>query len=52
VTGTPSQATCEEGEKLFHQMVAALSGKITAAILETPPLDPEHWADIPGVRYD
>ena len=52
VTGTPSQATREEGEKLFREMVACLAAKITVAISETPPLDPEHWADIPAVRYD
>lgn len=52
VTGTPSQATREEGEALFHEMVASLSEKITAAISENPPLGPEHWAGIPDVRYD
>ena len=52
VTGTPSQATREEGENLFHEMVASLSKKIAAAICETPPLGPEYWADIPAVRYD
>jgi creatinine amidohydrolase len=52
VTGTPSQATREEGEALFLEMVASLSNKVTAAISETPPLGPEHWADIPEVRYD
>ncbi|MES2660105.1 MAG: creatininase family protein [Verrucomicrobiota bacterium] len=52
VTGSPSQATKEEGENLFHEMVASLSRKVTAAISETPPLGPEHWADIPEVRYD
>ncbi len=52
VTGSPSQATREEGETLFDEMVASLSKKITSAISETPPLSPEHWADIPSVRYD
>jgi creatinine amidohydrolase len=52
VTGAPSQATPEEGASLFKEMVSALAEKVTAAISESPPLDPEHWAGIPQVRYD
>lgn len=52
VTGHPSRATREQGERLFLEMVTALTGKITAAIAEDPPLAPEHWADIPAVPYD
>jgi len=52
VTGHPSRATAEQGRILFHGMVHALAEKVTAAISETPPLAPEHWADIPSVPYD
>ncbi|MEY3897046.1 MAG: hypothetical protein RLZZ214_2567, partial [Verrucomicrobiota bacterium] len=52
VTGHPSRATAEQGRILFHSMVHALADKITAAVSETPPLAPEHWADIPSVPYD
>ncbi len=52
VTGSPSEATKEEGEKLFNEMVVSLSKVITTAISESPPLAPDHWADIPTVPYD
>ncbi|MEO8615453.1 MAG: creatininase family protein, partial [Luteolibacter sp.] len=52
VTGHPSRATAAQGERLFLNMVNALSEKITIAIAEQPPLGPEHWAEINPVRYD
>ena len=52
VTGSPSQATAEEGASLFTAMVEALVEKITAATSESPPLGPENWSEIPLVRYD
>lgn len=47
VTGTPSEATAEEGETLFAAMVATLVKKVTAGITEEPPLLPENWETIP-----
>ncbi len=52
VTGSPSEATRVEGEDLFNRMTAALSEIVATAISESPPLAPEHWADIPIVPYD
>lgn len=47
VTGTPSEATSEEGSRLFAEMVDALDADVRRAIVEEPPLPPEEWADIP-----
>lgn len=47
VTGTPSEATVEEGAALFAAMVAALVKKVTAGITEEPPLPPKNWENIP-----
>jgi creatinine amidohydrolase len=52
VTGHPSRATHEQGQRLFLEMVTALTEKVTLAIFEDPPLAPEQWADIPAVPYD
>jgi len=47
VTGTPSQATEEEGRALFAEMVIALEADIGRAIHEEPPLLPAEWPGIP-----
>lgn len=47
VTGSPSQATREEGESLFEEMVTALAKKVLAGMDEQPPLPPENWDSIP-----
>jgi len=46
VTGTPSEATVEEGAALFAEMVATLAKKVTTATSEEPPLPREHWENI------
>ncbi|GAB4240963.1 MAG: creatininase family protein [Candidatus Methylacidiphilales bacterium] len=40
VTGAPSQASIENGEKLFAQMVEDLSQRVFAGLQEIPPLEP------------
>ncbi|GAA5482677.1 creatininase family protein [Haloferula sargassicola] len=52
VTGKPSDATAEEGERLFTAMTAALVETIGRAGGEEPPLAAEHWNDLPEIRYD
>ncbi|MEX1048581.1 MAG: creatininase family protein [Akkermansiaceae bacterium] len=52
VTGHPSRASAEQGERLFNRMVEKLSEVVASAICEDPPLGPEHWAAIPSVPYD
>ena len=47
VTGTPSEATEEEGAALFAAMVSALVEKVTAGMTEKPPLPPGNWENIP-----
>ena len=47
VTGSPSQATREEGESLFEEMVTALAKKVLAGMDEQPPLPPKNWDNIP-----
>jgi creatinine amidohydrolase len=47
VTGFPSRAAAEDGEKLFAQIAAALVALIERAKTDEPPLGPEHWADVP-----
>ena len=43
LTGSPSLATAEAGERLFDQIVTALAERVEAARRETPPtLDPIH----------
>ncbi|MCB1065840.1 MAG: creatininase family protein [Verrucomicrobiae bacterium] len=44
ITGSPSEGTAEQGERLFREMAAALAEKASAALTETPPLDPSYWA--------
>ncbi len=46
VTGTPSEATAEEGAKLLEEMVAALCEKVAKGVVEEPPLPPEHWKEV------
>lgn len=51
VTGHPSRATAEQGETLFRLMTAALISKIRTAIIEEPPLPPEHWQNLPPLTH-
>lgn len=44
LTGMPSGATAEAGRKLFIEIGRALTAKVRAALTETPPLEPAHWA--------
>jgi creatinine amidohydrolase len=44
VTGSPSRASREDGARLFSAMVEDLSGRVRAALLETPPLDHDYGA--------
>jgi creatinine amidohydrolase len=46
VTGTPSEATPQEGAALFEEMVSSLSKLLAKAIREEPPLSSEHWEGI------
>lgn len=46
VTGTPSEATSQEGASLFDEMVHALVEKIIAGVTEEPPLPPENWDNL------
>lgn len=43
VTGRPSEATAEEGGRLFEAMVGELVERIGRAVNEEPPLEREHW---------
>jgi creatinine amidohydrolase len=52
VTGTPSEATAEQGASLFGEMVAGLVQKITAGISEHPPLEASHWQELPELNYE
>lgn len=47
VTGMPSQASAAEGSALFAEMVDALEDVVKRAVIEEPPLGPEHWSDVP-----
>ena len=47
VTGFPSRATREQGEKLFDLMVADLSTLVRAALTEQPPLDQSYFNVVP-----
>ena len=47
VTGMPSAATVEEGERLFDAMVGALEAEVRKAIVEEPPLPAAEWSGIP-----
>lgn len=51
VTGSPSQATAQEGAELFAQMTAALVEKIHRAVTEEPPLPAEHWNHLTKVPH-
>ena len=52
VTGSPSEATKVEGERLFSAMVEALVGKVVDGIGEAPPLPPSEWENLASVRND
>lgn len=45
VTGRPSEGTAERGAELFFEMAEALTERVRAALVEAPPLPPEHWCD-------
>ena len=47
VTGSPSRATREQGEKLFHFMVEDLAALVRRAFTEQPPLPHGYFAPIP-----
>jgi len=47
VTGSPSRATREQGEKLFHFMVEDLAALVRHAFTEQPPLPHGYFAPIP-----
>lgn len=52
VTGNPSEASAEEGRRLFSEMVDALEDRIRRGMEEDAPLGREHWMDLPAPRYD
>jgi len=52
VTGKPSDATAEEGESLFGNMVEGLCAMLETAKTEEPPLGGSEWSGIEGVRFD
>lgn len=52
VTGTPSEATAEQGASLFSEMVSVLVQRITAGICEQPPLNASHWQELHEVNYE
>jgi creatinine amidohydrolase len=47
VTGSPSQASREDGARLFDWMVTDLVARVKGALLETPPLDHGYGASPP-----
>jgi Uncharacterized protein, putative amidase len=49
VTGKPSTASAEDGAALFGKMVDALVDLVERAKTDRPPLDAQHWADVPTV---
>lgn len=51
VTGRPSLASREQGERLFGAMVEALTLTVRRAIVEEPPLAAEHWSDLTPVPH-
>lgn len=51
VTGYPSRATAGQGRELFDRMTSALVEKIRTAMIEEPPLPPEHWNHLPDVPH-
>jgi creatinine amidohydrolase len=52
VTGKPSEATAEEGLRLFGEMVDGLSAMLEKAMVEEPPLAESEWAGVAKVKYD
>jgi creatinine amidohydrolase len=51
VTGFPSRATAGEGRDLFGKMTDALTAMIETAIIEEPPLPPDHWMNLSAVPH-
>lgn len=47
LTGSPSQASAEQGRELFLKMASALAAKVETAKTESPPLPPEQWSALP-----
>lgn len=50
VTGTPSQATREAGERLFATIVDDLSAAVLRGLSETPPLGASYFAPVAGAQ--
>ncbi|MDB9741382.1 creatininase family protein [Akkermansiaceae bacterium] len=52
VTGSPSLASKDQGEKLFAEMVQALSGQVEKAKVECIPLAEDEWSQLPQISYE
>ena len=46
MTGAPSRATREAGERLFASIVDDLSADVLAGLTETPPLPASYFAPV------
>jgi creatinine amidohydrolase len=47
VTGSPSQATAKQGERVFREIGDTLTLLIERAKQETPPLGSDYWRELP-----
>ena len=52
VTGSPSQATVKQGERLFREIGDTLTLLIERAKEETPPLGSDYWRELPRLNPD
>src|ERR1700737_2284290 len=50
VTGSPSQATAKQGERLFREIGDTLTLLIERAKRETPPLGSDYWRELPRLN--
>jgi creatinine amidohydrolase len=50
VTGTPSEATTEQGNRLFLEIGDALTALIEQAKTDSPPLGPDYWQELPKLN--
>jgi hypothetical protein len=50
VTGSPSQATVKQGERLFREIGDTLTLLIERAKEETPPLGSDYWRELPRLN--
>ena len=50
VTGSPSQATVKQGERLFREIGDTLTLLIERAKEETPPLGSDYWQELPRLN--